>query len=338
MEKRTAIEHFLQMAPVKGVRIIKMKNKIVLFIIIMLMNCMVVPVSADRLEYIYTQNDKIFSSQGSWSPGEIGYQLGEAIYANAGEGVSAQWSLGVEAGKKYTIYVWRVLKDKGCPNAQIDIELTGEKFTVPFSMARGMIGWTNVGCYDLPDGRANIKVSGKTGTLIVSAIRLVEGEVSDEEEAGEAEIAESDIPNLGDDVVVLKVGNTKAYKAGKAYTLDAAAKIAADRTFVPVRFVSECLGAKVEWNESTEQATVQYGEKSLVFKKGSAEYTVDGEKRQLEAEIFIDSDRMMLPVRAVGEEMNQLVLWDNSGVIVICPSSYSADKQQELTNSAVKLY
>lgn len=326
------------MALVKGAMVIKMKKKLILFIIVMLMNCMVVPVSADRLEYIYTQNDKVFSSQGSWSPGEVGYQLGEATYANAGEGVSAQWSLGVEAGKKYTIYVWRVLKDKGCPNAQVDIELTSEKFSVPFSMARGMIGWTKIGCYDLPDGRANIKISGNTGTLIVSAIRLVEGEVSDEEDAGEIEIAESNIPNLGDDVAVLKVGNTKAYKGGKAYTLDAPAKITADRTFVPVRFVSECLGASVDWDENAEQAKVTYNEKIIVFTKNSNEYTVDGVKKQLEADVFIDNDRMMLPVRAIGEEMGQNVLWDNSGVIVICSSSHSVDEQRELTASAVELY
>ena len=45
------------MALVKGAMVIKMKKKLILFIIVMLMNCMVVPVSADRLEYIYTQKD-----------------------------------------------------------------------------------------------------------------------------------------------------------------------------------------------------------------------------------------------------------------------------------------
>ena len=47
--------------------------------------------------------------------------------------------------------------------------------------------------------------------------------------------------------VKLTIGNTTAYVNGREITLDTPATLIASRTMVPVRFVSESLGAKVEW-------------------------------------------------------------------------------------------
>ncbi|MCL6561041.1 MAG: copper amine oxidase N-terminal domain-containing protein, partial [Firmicutes bacterium] len=57
----------------------------------------------------------------------------------------------------------------------------------------------------------------------------------------------------------LQVGNNKAFKNNLPVSLDVPAKIAGDRTFVPLRFVSEALGAEVSWDESTETVTIKRG-------------------------------------------------------------------------------
>lgn len=49
------------------------------------------------------------------------------------------------------------------------------------------------------------------------------------------------------DTLILTVGNTSAYRNNKKITLDVAPYIKDGRTFLPVRFVSEQLGQKVEW-------------------------------------------------------------------------------------------
>lgn len=51
----------------------------------------------------------------------------------------------------------------------------------------------------------------------------------------------------GDTTIKLKIGDKTAYINGKPYTLDTAPELKLDRTFVPLRFVSEGLGYKVEW-------------------------------------------------------------------------------------------
>ncbi len=61
---------------------------------------------------------------------------------------------------------------------------------------------------------------------------------------------------LGDVKVSLIVGEGFAIVNGEAKVLDSASFIENDRTYLPVRFVMESLGLKVEWNETTRQVTV----------------------------------------------------------------------------------
>ncbi|MEQ6359472.1 copper amine oxidase N-terminal domain-containing protein [Thermoanaerobacter thermohydrosulfuricus] len=51
----------------------------------------------------------------------------------------------------------------------------------------------------------------------------------------------------GNTTIKLKIGDKTAYINGKPYILDTAPELKLDRTFVPLRFVSEGLGYKVEW-------------------------------------------------------------------------------------------
>lgn len=55
----------------------------------------------------------------------------------------------------------------------------------------------------------------------------------------------------GDVTVTLKIGDTAANVSGREVTLDVPAMLLNDRTMVPLRFVSESLGAKVLWEEES---------------------------------------------------------------------------------------
>lgn len=57
--------------------------------------------------------------------------------------------------------------------------------------------------------------------------------------------------NDGTTNINLRIGDKIAYVNGKAYELDVPAKIIGERTMVPVRFVSEALGAIVDWDPVT---------------------------------------------------------------------------------------
>lgn len=52
----------------------------------------------------------------------------------------------------------------------------------------------------------------------------------------------------GDSFVTLQIGSPKAFVNSEEYILDVNAVIKEDKTFVPLRFVSEALGAQVDWD------------------------------------------------------------------------------------------
>ena len=60
----------------------------------------------------------------------------------------------------------------------------------------------------------------------------------------------------GADVILITIGADTAYVNGTAVKLDAAAFVENGRTYLPLRFVSETLGAQVVWNEAEKTVTI----------------------------------------------------------------------------------
>ena len=56
--------------------------------------------------------------------------------------------------------------------------------------------------------------------------------------------------------ISLTIGSTQATVDGQPQTMDVAPFIVTDTTFVPLRFISQALGASVNWNDSTSTVTI----------------------------------------------------------------------------------
>ncbi|AUG57105.1 copper amine oxidase N-terminal domain-containing protein [Acetivibrio saccincola] len=82
------------------------------------------------------------------------------------------------------------------------------------------------------------------------------------------------------------------------------------RTQVPVRFVSEALGAEVSWEGSTKTVTISQGDKEIKIVIGKKDYTINGEKNLMDTEALLKEDRTFVPVRFVSEGLGAKVDWD----------------------------
>ncbi len=82
------------------------------------------------------------------------------------------------------------------------------------------------------------------------------------------------------------------------------------RTQVPVRFVSEALGAEVSWEGSTKTVTISQGDKEIKIVIGKKDYTINGEKNLMDTEALLKEDRTFVPVRFVSEGLGARVEWD----------------------------
>jgi hypothetical protein len=59
--------------------------------------------------------------------------------------------------------------------------------------------------------------------------------------------------------ISLTIGSTQATVDGQPQTIDVAPFIVTDTTFVPLRFISQALGASVNWNDSSSTVTIAGG-------------------------------------------------------------------------------
>ncbi|MBE7047267.1 MAG: hypothetical protein E7396_07610 [Ruminococcaceae bacterium] len=67
----------------------------------------------------------------------------------------------------------------------------------------------------------------------------------------------------GDTKVILQIGNREAKVNDNIVSLDVPATIVSDRTMVPVRFISESLGCKVDWDDATKTVIISSSKEKL---------------------------------------------------------------------------
>lgn len=103
---------------------------------------------------------------------------------------------------------------------------------------------------------------------------------------------------------------------GSFIKTDASPYIEYDTTFVPIRFVSEALGAKVEWDAPTATASILYGNTTIHLTEGKNIAYVNGQPVKLNKHVRITRSRTFVPVRFVAESLGARVDWDGTLCIV----------------------
>lgn len=113
--------------------------------------------------------------------------------------------------------------------------------------------------------------------------------------------------------IVLVLNERQATVNGDTVTLDTAPVLdmATSRTFVPVRFIGETLGAYIGWDGEQQMVTYLTGDTHITLWIGRKEANVNDRPVQLDAAPYVDANgRTLVPVRFVTEQMGAEVSWD----------------------------
>jgi len=114
-------------------------------------------------------------------------------------------------------------------------------------------------------------------------------------------------------LIVLYVGKKTGEVNAKTVNLDVAPFIhkKTGRTMVPLRFIGEALGAKVDWDNAERKVTYTlYGKKiELWIDKATA--LVNGNPVVVDPSPYIVSGRTVVPLRFVSENLGASVEWDS---------------------------
>ena len=102
------------------------------------------------------------------------------------------------------------------------------------------------------------------------------------------------------------------------------------RVLVPVRFVSQQLGAKVNWDAKNKKVTVIDGDKNATLTINSKQVTVNGASKTLDTAAVVKNERTYVPLRFIGEAFGAGVRWDSKVRIVYIDNGKPALPETEV--------
>ncbi|SCZ79729.1 stalk domain-containing protein [Acidaminobacter hydrogenoformans] len=115
----------------------------------------------------------------------------------------------------------------------------------------------------------------------------------------------------------------------RTITADPAPMIRNDRTVVPLRVVSESLGAEVTWNAADRSVLIEKGSRRILLRidRSLVDYTLDGQKYYQFSDVqpFIHQDRTFVPLRLISNALGVSIDWEGSTRTVRVDSNKSAD-------------
>ena len=128
------------------------------------------------------------------------------------------------------------------------------------------------------------------------------------------------------DITVTLDGNQIEFPDAKPY-------IFKERTLVPIRFVSEAMGADVSWNGEESEVSIVKGRDNIITHILSSKATLNGVLYTFDVPAMIKADRTFVPLRFVAEMLNCDVDWDENTytVTITSPLEPVAFPEPELT-------
>ncbi len=98
-----------------------------------------------------------------------------------------------------------------------------------------------------------------------------------------------------------------------------------DRTYVPIRFIAEELGYKVDWNQSEREVTLDNELNYITMKIGSNVAINNGNTVDLEEPVQLRFDRTFIPLRKVAELLGKSVNYNDVTKVAIVGENYQED-------------
>ena len=103
-----------------------------------------------------------------------------------------------------------------------------------------------------------------------------------------------------------------------------------DRIHIPLRLVSENLGADVNWNADERKVKILNQDKKIVFYVDSNEYRIDDMVFTIDSPSFIMDDTTYVPARALANAMDAKLEWNEKEFYCAIDNGYEIDSTRDV--------
>lgn len=111
-------------------------------------------------------------------------------------------------------------------------------------------------------------------------------------------------------------------------------KLIGDKTFVPLRFIAEALGAEVSYDAATKGIKIKGTEATLEMNVDNTAALKNGEAITLESAPVVSEGRTLVPLREISNLFDKHVFWDNCGLMAISDAEdlFNPENDKEIIN------
>ena len=282
---------------------------------------------AQRLPIDYTTESPEYTESGNWQLDTVQGFDNKQVRVTEEQGAYGQFFLApAKEIRTYRVSYYHVPYADGDPAAQVSFSNLYTDYQKRLDMTKGEAGWRELGTFNFADagaqGTMNIRFTASgQGKLPISAVRI---EWVDESERLFSEVFTMQAKNG----MLLKIGENIAYCDISPIEMDTPPVIVNERTLVPLRFVSEAFGARVDWDGAARTATILLDGKQIQFTADSAQYMVDGTAYTLDQPPLMENDRMLLPLRALSETaLGKNVMWDPQRQLILIANQFAVAQE-----------
>lgn len=136
-----------------------------------------------------------------------------------------------------------------------------------------------------------------------------------------------------DDYIVLMIGSSKSYVCGTQKQIDeknpdVSIFVENDRSYVPIRFLTENYGGSVEWIEETQTVNLFFDDSRISLTVGETEIHVDDEVVISDVAPVLKNGRTFLPLRTCINALDKHVFYSN-GLILISEFQSNLDEKED---------
>lgn len=193
------------------------------------------------------------------------------------------------------------------------IDGNGQLHYVDIAKSVNWTGWKNI--------KVNVDTSAMKGSVKLRRIYMI---TLDSSKAGLATSGQVAIDNImqyakttnssqnTNSVVKLFIGKKQATVNGKSTLLDVAPVLKGDYTYLPLRFVTEQLGATLQYDNKTKVVKVFNGSTMLQMTLGKKEYVLNGVRYESDVAPFETNGRTLIPVRLFSEKLGYKVTYNHT--------------------------
>ncbi|KUG04062.1 hypothetical protein ASZ90_018508 [hydrocarbon metagenome] len=158
--------------------------------------------------------------------------------------------------------------------------------------------------------------SVSTGQKYTYRVRAWKGLIPSDYSAEVSVVPQSSAKNLQQVEIKLNLGQTAYMVNNQMMQMDTAPIISQGRTLLPIRYITEALGAQISWEAASRKVTIIMGDKLIELWIDNNTALVNGQQVKIDPDnaqvkpIIMPPGRAMLPLRFIAENLGCEVEWD----------------------------